>query len=153
MAQTIVRDLAGGEIHAEGRRALDLGGGKAVRRIDLAVEAVLGRPFVDCVQQPVHLEVGHRAIVVQRARELRLAVDDARDPADEFHANVGQRVEIQGPALRRAGQLKRRHPPRPDDVIDLVIALVMQAGDVHPPLDILASVEPRRPHMLARRPG
>ena len=145
--------LAGAEIHAEGRRALDLGGGKAVRRIDLTIEAILGRPFVDCAQQPVHLEIGHRAIVVQRSRELRLSVGDARDPANEFHADAGQRVEVQGPALGRASQLKRRHPPRPVDVIDLVIALVVHAGDIHPPLDILAPVDPRRPHMLPHGQG
>ena len=32
------------------------------------------RPFVDRVEQPVHLEVGQRALVSQRSRELRLAV-------------------------------------------------------------------------------
>ena len=39
--------LSGAEIDAEGRRGLDLGGGKAVRRIDLTIEAILGRPFVE----------------------------------------------------------------------------------------------------------
>src|SRR4051812_3613385 len=55
-------NLAGGEINAEGWRAFHLGRGKAVRRIDLAVEAIPGRPLVYGVQQPVHLEIGHRAI-------------------------------------------------------------------------------------------
>jgi hypothetical protein len=75
-------DLAGGEIHGEGRRAFYLGRGKAVRRIDLAVQAILAGPIVDCVQQAVHLEVGHWAIIMQRTSELRLAVEDASDPAN-----------------------------------------------------------------------
>ena len=90
---------------------------------------------------------------MQRSRELRLSLGDAGDPADELDADVGQRVEVERPALGRAGQLKRRHPPRPVDVIDLVVALVVHAGDVHPPFDVLAPVDARRPHMLANGQG
>src|SRR5688500_2476194 len=43
-------DPAAVEIHAKRRRSLDLGGSRAVRRIDLAVEAITGRPFVDRAQ-------------------------------------------------------------------------------------------------------
>jgi hypothetical protein len=42
VAQNDRPDLAGGEIHGEGRRAFYLGRGKAVRRIALAVQAILG---------------------------------------------------------------------------------------------------------------
>ena len=36
-------------------------------------------------------------------------------------------------------------------VLDLVVALVVQAGGVHPPLDVAAAIRARRAHVLADR--
>ena len=104
------------------------------------------------VEQPAHLEIGQRAHVAQRAGELRLAVlGDAGEPADEPDADVGQRIEVERRPVGRAGELQRRHPARPLDVVDRVVALVEHAGGVHPPLDVLAAVDAGRADVLADR--
>ena len=54
-------------------------------------------------------------------------------------------------AVGRAGELQRRHPSRPRDVVDLVVALVVHAGGVHPPLHVLAAIDARRADVLADR--
>jgi len=51
------------------------------RRI-AAVQARVGRPRIDGVEQPSELEVGQRERVRQRAGELRDAVFDAGQPSD-----------------------------------------------------------------------
>ena len=66
---------------------------------------------------------------------------------------VGQRVEVEGGAVGRAGELQRGNSPRPRDVVDLVVALVVHAGGVHPPFQVLAAVDARRPDVLADRQG
>ena len=142
-------DAAAGEIKGEGRRGVDCGRSKAVRRLDLAVEAALGRPAVDDVEQPAELEVGQRALVRKRARELQPAVIDAGEPADQPDAAVGQGIEIQRAPLGRADELERGDPARPLDVVDLVVALVEHAGGIHPPLDVAAAVGPGCADVLA----
>src|SRR3954447_6237219 len=67
------RDPATAEGQVEARRLLDPGRREAVRGLDLAVEAVLGHPPVDGIEQPSRLEVGQGALVAQRARELEPA--------------------------------------------------------------------------------
>ena len=52
-------------------------------------------------------------------------------------------------ACGRADDLKRREPAQPDDVVDLVVALVHHPGVVHPALDVAAAVDPRGAHMAA----
>ena len=44
---------------------------------------------------------------------------DAGETADQPDADVGERVEVEGRAVGRAGQLQRGHPARPVDVVDL----------------------------------
>ena len=126
-------------------------GGKAGRSFDLAVEAVLRRPLVDGVEQPVHLEIGERALVAQRTGELRLAVPDPGETADQLHADGAERVEVERHALGRAHKLHGRDAPRAGDVVDLVVALMMHAGMFHPPLDVLAAIHAGRADVLAHR--
>ena len=138
------------EIQAQRRRARRPRSGRsAAAARPASSRPLVGRPPVDGVEQPVHLEVGQRALVAQRARELQPAVADAGEPADQRDADVGQRVEVERRPLGRADQLERGHPARPGDVVDLVVALVEHAGGVHPPLDVPAAVGPGRPDVLA----
>src|SRR5262249_10492012 len=58
-------DLAAAKIEGQRRRRLDRSRGKAMRRIDLAVDVIGVRPGVDSIEQPVHLEVGQLAHVAQ----------------------------------------------------------------------------------------
>ena len=50
-----------------------------------------------------------------------------------------------------ARDLERGQGAGAPQVLDLVVALVVQARDVHPPLDVAAAVRPRRAHVLAHR--
>ena len=111
------------------------------------VEPVLGRPLVDRVEQSPELEIGHRAHVAQRPRELRPSLADPGESADEADTDRRQRVEIKRRASWCADDLQRREPAHPDDVVDLVVALVHHAGVVHPALDVQSSVGPRRAHV------
>ena len=125
-----------------------------MRRIDLAIDRVLARPLVDRVEKPTELQVGEGALVAQRARELCLALfADSGELADELHADVGERVEVDRAAIRRAGELERRQAAHADHVVDVGVHLVVQPGDVHPPLDVHASVHAGRPHVTAHRQG
>src|SRR5690606_13439391 len=119
------------------------------RRPELAAVTALLCPFVEPVEQTRELQVGHRAMVAQRAGELRLAVRGADEPADELDAALGQRVLIERRALGRADELRRRHAARADDIVDLVVALVEDADGVEPPLDIEPAIRARHPDMLA----
>ncbi len=58
-------DLATAQVDAERRRRLDTGGLEAMGRLDLIVQSVFAGPFVDGVEQPVHLEVRQGALVPQ----------------------------------------------------------------------------------------
>ena len=158
----IIRPIAGGpddrldpaldEVHAERGCFLDTGRRQTIRRLHRVVEAVRARPFVDEVEQPAHLEIGERAHVAQRPGKLRLAVfGDAGETADQPHADVGEGVEVQGRAVGCAGKLQRGNPSRPRDVVHLVVALVEHAGGVHPPFQILAAIDARRPDVLSDR--
>ena len=117
--------------------------------LELGVEPVLGRPLVDRVEQPAELEIGQRAHVAQRPRELRPPVADPGESADETDPDRRQRVEIERRPRRCADDLQRREPPHPDDVVDLVVALVHHAGVVHPALDVAAPVDARGAHVSA----
>ena len=86
------------------------------------------RPLVDRVQQPVQLEVGELAQVAQRAGELRLAVADAGEPADELRRpSDGERVQVDVAPVGIARELERRQGAGAPQVVDLVVALVVQA--------------------------
>ena len=52
----------------------------------------------------------------------------------------GERVEVDVAAVGRAGELQRRHAARAHDVVDLVVALVVHARGVHPPVDVPAAI-------------
>ena len=62
-----------------------------------------------------------------------------------------ERVEVERRALGRADQLRRRQPAGARQVVDLVVALVPDAGRVHPPQHVAAAIRPRQPHVLADR--
>ena len=147
VAQTIVamspsprRADSGGGHRRRGRR-------EPLRRVGVDPGRV--GPGVEGVEQPAQLEVGQRAHVGQRPGELRHPVADAGEPADQPHPERGQRVEVEGRPLRRADQLHRRQVAGPEQVRNLVVALVEQARRVHPPQDVPAPVGPRHPHVLA----
>ena len=108
-------------------------------------------PFVERIQQPLHLEVGEREQVAQPAREERPPVAHGGEPADDLHADVAERVEVERRALRRAHELRRRQPAGAGQVVDLVVALVPHARAIHPPQHVAAAVGARQAHVLAHR--
>ena len=136
-------DLAAGEVDAQRWRVLDDRRSGSPGGLELTVEPVLGRPLVDRVEQPAELEVGQRAHVAQRPGELRPPVADPGESPDEADPDRRQGVEIERRPRRCADDLQRREPAHPDDVVDLVVALVHHADVVHPPLDVAAPVDPR----------
>ena len=81
---------------------------------------------------------------------LPSSVMPARRPTS-LHADVGEGVEVEGGAVGCAGKLQRGNPSRPRDVVHLVVALVEHAGGVHPPFQILAAIDARRPDVFSDR--
>ena len=71
------------------------------------------------------------------------------EPADDPDPGVPQRVEVDRTPLRGADQLGRGEVADADEVVDLVVPLVEDAGAVGPPEDVAAAVGPRHPHVLA----
>ena len=63
------------------------------------------RPRIEPVEQAVHLEVGEGARVRQGAGELRQAVGDASQAADDRDALTGEVVDVDRSTVRRADQL------------------------------------------------
>ena len=55
--------------------------------------------------------------------------------------------------LRRADQLGRRDVAGSNEVVDVIVALLEDAGGVHPPEDVASPVGPREPHVLPDRDG
>jgi hypothetical protein len=106
---------------------------------------------INGVEQSSHLEIRHRTHVAQRARKLRLAIDNAGEAADKRHANITERIEIERRAIGCAGELQRRHLARPRNIVDLVIALIEHAGHVHPPLEVPTAIAARSADVLAHR--
>ncbi len=84
-----------------------------------------------------------------RARPSRTA---AQRPTSSTPRSV-ERVEVEGRALGRADQLRRRKPAGAGQVVDLVVPLVPDAGPVHPPEHVAAAVGARHPDVLAHRQG
>ena len=103
------------------------------------------------VEQALHLQVGEREDVAQAAREQRPAVADGGEPADQRDAHRGERVEIERGPLGGADQLRRRQATGARQVVDLVVALVPDAGGVHPPQHVAAAIRARQAHVLADR--
>ena len=62
-----------------------------------------------------------------------------------------QRGEIDRATFGRADELRRRDVPGPDEVVDLVVALVEHTRGVHPPEDVTPAIDPWHPHVLADR--
>src|SRR5690606_11995130 len=143
------RDALAREVEAETRRGLEPRRREALRRREVAVPAALLGPLVEPVEQAPELQVRHRAMAAQRARELSLAVRDADEAADELDAARRERVQIERRALGRPDELRRRHAPRADDVVDRVVALVENADGVEPPLNVEPAVDARQPDVLA----
>ncbi len=116
-----------------------------------ASRAPHARPLVERVEQPLHLQIRERELIAQPAREQRAAVADRAQAADDLDASAGERVEIERRVLGRADQLRRRQAARAHEVVDLVVALVPDAGRLHPPEHVAAAVRSRQPHVLADR--
>ena len=106
-------------------------------------------PLVDRVQQPLELEVREVADVAQRAGERRRGAVHRAQATDQRRAARSQRVEVQVRPLRRADELRRRHVPRPHQIVDLVEALVVAADLVEPPHDVPVPVGPGHADVLA----
>ena len=144
-------DLAAAEVEPEPRRLRDLRRGKALGSADLGVLPCGVSPLVERVQQPLHLQIGQRADVAQAAGEQCAAVTDGRQAAHEVDAHRRQRVQVERRSLGRADQLGRREPPRPLEILDLVVALIPHAGGIHPPEDVAAAIRSRQPDVLSYR--
>ncbi len=142
MAQTTRADLSGAQVQLE-HRAPGLGRVRA-----LAPTAGVG---VDGVEQPAELEVGERADVGQRPGELGDAVAHPGEPADDPHPVGPEGVEVEGAV--GADELERGEVARPDEVVDLVPALVEDAEHVEPPEDVAPAVAAGHADVLADREG
>src|SRR5205085_3984449 len=121
------------QIDAERRKILDAGGFEAMRWLDLVIQSPIGGPGIDAVEKPIHLEIGQRALIAERARELRLAIGDARQASGETDPDAGQPIEIDGSPIEGTGQLERRYVSRAPDVVDLVEPIVEHPRGIHPP--------------------
>ena len=130
-------------------RVLDDRRGRPPRWLELPVEPVFGDPFVDLVEQAAELEISECAHVAQRPGEQRHAVAHGCEPAHEANPHAPQGVEVERDLLRRPDELRRGNVAGPTEVIDLVVALVEDAGRVHPPQDVATAVRARHPDVLA----
>ena len=117
--------------------------------VGTVVQVVGGGPFIDGVEKPAELQISQLTLVAQRARELRPAIVDACEAADQFHAHAREGIEVEGGPIFRAGELHRRDAAGSDDVIHFVVALVEHARCFHPPMNVPAPVQPRPTHVLA----
>ena len=136
---------SGGDASTAGRR-------QALRRVDLAVEAVCR------VAHSSMLSSSRPILRSASAHMLRSEPENCALPSlmpasrpTSLTPICGQRVEVERRALGRADELQRRHPRARDDVVDFIVALVEHAGGIHPPLDVLAAIDARRANVLADR--
>ena len=90
-------------------------------------------------------------MLASATREQGDPVAHRSEPTDDLHADLTERVEIDRAPLGRADQLRRRDVAGPDQIVDLVVALVEHAGGVHPPEDVAPAIGPWHPHVLADR--
>ena len=145
-------DLSIGEIQTKRRGLLNLGSAAA----DVTARPSASKPFL-CAHsstrfRSLHLEIGERAHVAQRSGELCLAAfSDPCESADQPHSYLGEGIEVESRSIGCAGQLQRRNPARPRDVVDLVIALVEDTCGIHPPLQVLATIHSGSSNVLAHR--
>ena len=86
--------------------------------------ALLARPLVDRVEQAPSLRSASAHWLRSEPENWALPVVDAGEPADEVHADVRERVEIDRAPIGSAGELERRQAANPVDVVDSVVALV-----------------------------
>ena len=146
-------DLAAPEVELQPRRSGHLRRCAALGGIDLGIQPLGPSPLVEHSEQPSHLQVRERADVAQAAGEQRAAVTDGRAASHELDADRDERVEIERRPLGCPDELRRGQLPRPPEIVELVVALVPDAGRVHPPQDIAAAIGPRQPHVLSRPTG
>ena len=147
-------DLAAREIDAERRRCVDARWARSGAADRPRRRARFRSPTASIVSSSRFILRSASAHWLRSDPEnCALPSADADQTTDELHADAGQRVEIDGPALGRAGELQRRHVASADDVVDLVVALVEHAGGVHPPLDVPAPIDARHANVLADREG
>src|SRR5262249_16716431 len=121
-----------------------------VRRLD-HVGATVFDPSVEPVKQAIHLEVGETAAVAEPAGELGDAIPNGAEATHDLDPEPGQAVEIDRTGRGRADQLRRRDVSGADEIVNLVVALVEDAGDVHPPKDVVSPVGPGQPYLLPYR--
>jgi hypothetical protein len=81
-------------------------------------------PIIERLQQPVHLEIGHRAHVGQRAGELGLTTSDSSQSPDDLHSAIGERVQVNRAAFWGPDQLGRREIPGSNEIIHLGVTLI-----------------------------
>jgi len=87
----------------------------------------------------------------ESVRQRACAEQGIHATVDELHAELRERVEVERGTFRRPGELHRRHATGAHDVVDLVVALVEHTGSIHPPLQVLAPINTRRPNVLTYR--
>ena len=118
-------------------------------RAEAVAHALCVDPGVDALDQPVHLQVGERATVGQRARKFHPSAVDSDQLADELDPRGARHVEVDRCALGRSDELQGWEATCAVEIVDLVVADVHHASDVHPPLDVTASIDPRQTYVLA----
>ena len=104
---------------------------------------------IERAQQAIELEVGQLADVAKRPRELRLAVSDPGQPSHDAYAKRRERIEVDVAPIRMARQLEGGKVACAREVLDRVVALVVESRDIHPPLEVATSVGPQPAHVLA----
>ena len=73
------------------------------------------------------------------------------EAANKLHADFGESIDVERRSIGRAGKLQRRNPSCPRNIVDLVVALVEHTGGIHPPLQVLASINAWRSNVLTHR--
>jgi len=61
---------------------------------------------VEAVEHAIQLQVRHRALVAQRSREMQFVADGAHQAADQLHASIPERVQVERMAFRSADELR-----------------------------------------------
>ena len=87
-------DLTAVQINRELGCSLHLRWFESVRSVDVVVESRPRCPFVDRVEQAVHLQIGEGAHLAERAGELGDTIADAAEASDDADAIGGECVDV-----------------------------------------------------------
>ena len=105
--------------------------------------------LVDAIEQAGLLEVGAAEIVGERAGELGFAIRAGDEAPDEPDAGLVQLAQAERAPLGCPDKFRGRQPAGACEIGDGVVRLVEESEDVHPPMDVVASVRARKPDVVS----